>query len=133
FQTADSMQAAVCATTDRSEGLLGRYTEHFYGHFAPIAHLYKTEVIELARFLGVPGGVVNQRPGCESHWYDDEVLGAGYDVIDPLLHLMVEERLTDADIRVGYGVDDTRWLSKLRERLDRQPARVVTRALQRNF
>lgn len=132
FQAADAMQAAVCSTTDRSEELLGRYTEHFYGHVAPLAHLYKTEVIDLAHFLGAATAVQSKRPGCESHWYDDEVLGAEYGVIDPLLHLMVEEHLTDEEIGLRCAIDDIQWLSRLRKRIDCQPARVTTRKLQRS-
>lgn len=131
FQVADSARSAVCATTDRSEQLLGRYTEHYYGHVAPLAHLYKTEVIELARFLGVADLMEFSRPGCESHWYDDEVLGASYDVIDPLLHLMAEEHRTDVEISLDCGIDDLEWLSRLRLRIDNQPARVMTRTLYR--
>lgn len=131
FQVADSLRSGVCATTDRSEDLLGRYTELFYGQVAPLAHLYKTEVTELARFLGVAHAVESVRPGCESHWYDDTVLGAGYDMIDPLLHLMVEHKLPDGDIARRYGVDDLQWLSRLRRRLDNQSARILTYRLQR--
>jgi len=46
----------VAGTRDRSESLIGYFTKYGDGgvDFMPICHLYKTQVRELARHLGVP-------------------------------------------------------------------------------
>lgn len=131
FQVADSRRAGVLATTDRSEYLLGRYTEHFYGQIAPLVGLYKSEVLALAAALDLTGTVADDRPGCEGHWYDDEVLGAGYDVIDPLLHLLCEEKLSPEDICRRYAIADRAWVEALARRVHDQPLRTVTRCFSR--
>lgn len=129
FQLADARNFLVCATTDRSELLLGRFTEVFYGHVAPLHNLYKTEVEALAAHCGIMPLLADSRPGCPGHWYDDEVLGASYAVIDPLLHLLAEGKLSTAEIASRHGIADRGWLEGLRQRLHSQRIRVSTRAL----
>jgi NH3-dependent NAD+ synthetase len=127
FQVADSRNALVAATTDRSEWLLGRYTEAFYGHCAPLAGLYKSEVIALARCLNVEDSVQDSRPGCENYWYDDEVLGAGYDVVDSLLHLLVDVGKSPDQICAELQIEDLDWIEGFSERVQFQPLRTTTR------
>ena len=124
FRVADSTAAAVVATTDRSEHLLGRYTECFYGHVEPLGDLYKTEVLPLAETLGVANLVADQRPGCEDYWYDDQVLGAGWGTIDPILHLLVVEGRTPAEVGEQLGVADVDWIERIASRVRVQPARL---------
>lgn len=125
FQVADAKHTVVAATTDRSEALLGRFTEAFYGQVAPLAGFYKTEVATLARLLGVDAAVVDTRPGCEEHWYDDEVMGCGYDVLDPLLHL-IATGVSPREIAERYGVSDLRWLEAVRARVRLHSRRTAT-------
>lgn len=125
FQIADTRRAAVCATRNRSERLLGRYTEAFYGHIAPLAGLSKTEVRALAAFVGVLDLLEHDRPGCAGHWYDDEIFGVGYDVLDPLLHLMAHEGAHAEDIAARFGIADVAWLKRLERRVTVQPMRVT--------
>ena len=127
FQVADSEMAAVVSTTDRSEALLGRHTEHFYGHLAPLIGLFKTDVLGLARACGLPRDVIEQEPGCTDAWLDREVLGAGYEIIDPILYLLVEEAWTADRIADEFGMDPD-WLRSIEHRVKHQPARTVTRA-----
>lgn len=122
---ADGREYAICATMDRSERLLGRYTEAFYGQIAPLSNLYKSEVGLLARLTGFSAAMVDDRPGCEGHWYDDEVLGAGYDVLDPILHLL-SSGLTPEQIAATYGIADVRWLHAIAQRLRLHPLRLST-------
>lgn len=126
FQVADSRNLLVCSTRDRSEQILGRFTEGFYGHVAPLRGIYKTEVIELARHCGILPLLAEERPGCPGHWYDDEVLGAGYEVIDPLLHLIAVEGMAPAMLAARYGIADLEWIKKLEARLSSQKLRIST-------
>ena len=124
FQVADSLGFGVCATTDRSELLLGRQTESFYGHVSPLLGFYKTDVRFLAGILGIEDAVQDHRPGCTAHWYDDEVLGADYEVIDPILHLLTVDQLSLRDISRQFGIADEEWLRKIEERVRFQPLRL---------
>lgn len=129
FQIADEKGFAVCATTDRSEQLLGRYTEGFYGHVAPLLNLYKTEVRGLAGHFGLVDGMDLDPPGCAEHWYDHEVVGADYAVVDPLLHLLNSAGLRPAEICARYGIEDIEWVARIERRIGLQSVRTSTRAM----
>lgn len=127
FGRADAMGGFVVSPTDGSERLLGRQTEAFYGQLEPLGALYKSDVRALARILGVLDHLADTRPGCEDYWYDDEVLGAGYDVIDPILHLLSVERRTPEWIADRHGITDLGWLRRIAARVASQPLRLTTR------
>lgn len=128
FRVADAAGACVASTADLSEKLLGRQTEAFYGQVEPLGSLYKTEARELGRVLGVLDFLTDARPGCEDYWYDDEVLGAGYEVIDAVLHLLWVERLEAQAVATRIGMEDVGWIERVKRRVDLQPLRLVTRA-----
>jgi len=79
----------VAGTSDKSEFMIGYFTK--YGDsacdLAPIVHLYKTEVKELAGYLGVPDHIIKKQSS--AHLYKDHSaaheLGMSYDGIDRLL------------------------------------------------
>ncbi len=79
-------------TGNRSEGLLGYYTEH--GDDAPklqpLADLYKTQVWQLAEYLGVPPEIVDAAPsaGLEPDQTDEGDFGVSYAEIDLILALL---------------------------------------------
>jgi NAD+ synthase len=132
FQVADGEMASVASTIDRSENLIFRHMEYFYGQLAPLIGLYKTEVVDLASFLGVPTRVVNSRPGCKNWWWDDEIFGVGYDILDPVLYLMSEKNLTAKQIAKEYQIDEN-WLCKIESRLKNQRWRFGVQALSREL
>lgn len=125
FEVADRRGSWVVSTVDRSEHLLGRYTEFFYGHVEPLAALYKTEVIELGKLLGCPPDVLASRPGCETWMWDDELFGTTYEVIDPVLFLLVERRLTPREIADRHAIS-FEWVRGLADRVALQQARLST-------
>jgi NAD+ synthase len=128
FQVADRRKAWVASTIDRSERLLGRYTEFFYGHGEPLADLYKTEVYDLAQYLGAPQPALARRPGCESWMWDDDLFGTTYDVIDPVLYLLTEVGLSPEEISREHGID-LEWVRRLNLRMVQQQSRISTRRL----
>lgn len=127
FQIAEGLGYAVVSTVDRSEDLLCRHMEYFYGHVAPLAPLYKTEVAALARELGVPATVIEAPPGCSEAWLDAEVLGATYEVIDPLLRLLADERWTPRRIVKQFG-GDLNWVERIAHRIAQRDWRMITRS-----
>ncbi|MFA5136829.1 MAG: NAD(+) synthase [Patescibacteria group bacterium] len=64
FDFSKKTNGLVCGTENKTEQLLGYFTR--YGDEAsdiePIRSLYKTEVFELAKYLGVPENFINRKP-----------------------------------------------------------------------
>lgn len=79
----------VCGTSNRTEYMIGYCTK--YGDSAadiqPILHLYKTEVFQAARDLGIPDSIIEKIPsaGLWPGQTDEEDLGLSYPDIDAAL------------------------------------------------
>ena len=96
----------VLGTTNRSELLTGYFTKHGDGgcDVLPIAGLYKTEVREISRHLGIPGEVIDRAPSADL-WEgqtDEGDMGMGYDELDGIL-AGLERGHSDAEIAAGSG------------------------------
>lgn len=101
FDTAKKNHAIVCGTENKSEKLLGYYTR--FGDQAsdiePIGHLFKTQVLQLASYLGVPESIISQKPtaGLWAGQTDEGDFGFTYKEADQVLyayfvkHFSVEE------------------------------------------
>ena len=94
--------ALVLGTSNKTELLLGYGTIH--GDLAsalnPLGDLYKTQVRELSRAVGVPKAILTKPPSADL-WPDqtDEAdLGASYEELDQILALLVDARVTPATI-----------------------------------
>jgi NAD+ synthase len=79
----------VCGTSNRSEYLLG-YCTKFGDNAAdiqPLLHLYKTDVYEVARELGIPEPIIQKVPsaGLWAGQSDEGEIGLPYDEIDASL------------------------------------------------
>jgi NAD+ synthase len=86
----------VCGTSNRSEYMLGYCTK--YGDnaadFQPILHLYKTEVYEVARELGIPDPILNKVPSA-GLWVgqsDEGEIGLSYAEIDTSLKALEKQQ-----------------------------------------
>lgn len=97
YDLAKSHQVLVCGTENKSEYLLGYFT--LYGDqasdFEPIRHLYKTQVIQLAKYLGVPKKIIKKPPtaGLWPDQTDEKELGFSYQEADPILYLKYDKKL----------------------------------------
>ncbi len=69
YYHADRLQYAVIGTPNRLEYDQGFFVKGGDGlaDLKPIAHLYKSQVYELAAFLGVPGEILNRRPTTDTY------------------------------------------------------------------
>ena len=88
----------VMGTSNKTEFLLGYST--IYGDSGvalhPIADLYKAQVRQLARDLGVPREIIDKPPSADL-WVgqtDEDELGFTYEEADAALYLLVDERYT---------------------------------------
>ncbi len=98
----------VIGTSNKTEALIGYST--VYGDNAaaiqPIADLYKTQVRQLARALGVPRSIIDKPPSADL-WVgqtDEGEIGYTYEQLDQLLYLLVDARYS-VDEAVAEGFD----------------------------
>ncbi len=100
-----ALRALVVGTSNRTEWLLGYFT--LWGDMAaalwPLASLYKTQVRQMARHLGVPERIIAKPPTADL-WRgqtDEGELGVTYDDADRILY-----RLVDLELSVHQVVAD---------------------------
>ncbi|MGB5966365.1 MAG: NAD+ synthase [Sulfurimonadaceae bacterium] len=108
FDVSADEGALVLGTSNKSELMLGYGT--LFGDLAsainPIGDLYKSEVFELARYLGVPASIIDKPPSADL-WEgqsDEEELGYSYAVLDAALRAYVEDRKSREEL-LASGVD----------------------------
>ena len=121
YDRSQALNALVIGTSNKTESLLG-YTTLFGDNASainPLGDLYKTQVWQLAEYLGVPAQIVNKPPTADL-WpgqTDEAELGITYREVDELLYYMVDERETDEELmRRGYSLD---YIRKIREKIRR--------------
>lgn len=92
----------VAGTGDRSEDLIGFFTKYGDGgvDFLPTCHLYKTQVRELAKYLGVPEKI-SYKPSSPQlypgHKATDEI-PIGYEKLDPVLIGIFDHKLPSREV-----------------------------------
>jgi NAD+ synthase len=101
-------KALVLGTSNKTELMLGYGT--LFGDMAsalnPLGDLYKTQIWQLARHLGLPGQVIDKKPSADlwAGQTDEGEMGFTYADVDRLLYCMLDERRTDAELlRMGFG------------------------------
>jgi NAD+ synthase len=100
----------VMGTGNKSEILVGYFTKHGDGgvDYQPIGDLYKTQVRELARHLGVPQHIIDKLPSAHltPGQTDEGDLGIRYEDLDRVL-LGIELGMDDADIAERTGLPES--------------------------
>ena len=102
FDHSALLRALVLGTSNKTELLLGYGT--LYGDMAsalnPIGDIYKSQVWQLSRAMGVPKEVIEKQPSADlwAGQTDEEELGFSYRQVDELLYRMVDQRLTKAEL-----------------------------------
>jgi len=112
FHMARSENRVVMGTGNKSELLMGYFTKFGDGgcDFLPIGDLYKTEVWELGRKLGLPSAIVDKAPsaGLWPGQTDEGEMGIKYEVLDKVLrgielNLPIEDVAKKAGVEVGVA------------------------------
>jgi len=116
YDKSAELGALVIGTSNKSELMLGYGT--LFGDLAsalnPIGDLYKTEIFEFAKFLGVPNSIINKPPSADL-WEgqsDEKELGYTYAQIDPVLEDFVDNRATKEELLKKYDQDLVEFVVK---------------------
>ncbi len=110
-------RSLVVGTSNKTEIFLGYGT--LFGDTAsalnPLGDLYKTQVWQLARALGVPQEIIEKKPSADlwSGQTDEEELGFTYEHVDRLLYCMIDERRSVSEL-LERGFDE-KFISRVRE------------------
>ncbi|SFJ41393.1 NAD+ synthase [Thermoflavimicrobium dichotomicum] len=99
-------QALVVGTSNRTELLLGYGTQ--FGDVAsavnPLGDLYKTQVRQLAAYLGVPEQIITKPPSADlwENQTDEAELGFSYLEVDSLLYYMIDQQYTREQLKALF-------------------------------
>ena len=112
---ANARNLLVAGTGDRSEDFIGYFTKYGDGgvDFLPIAHLYKTQVKNLGRHLGLPSRILNKPSSpnlWEGHKATDEI-PLDYDILDLALISLFDMKMQPKEAAAILRTD----LEKLEE------------------
>ena len=115
FDRSAAWQGLVVGTSNKTELLLGYGT--IFGDLAsavnPIGDLYKTQVRQLSRAMGVPAVIIDKPPSADlmPGQTDEDDLGFTYAEVDQLLYLLVDERYSPEEcVTAGF---DARLIARV--------------------
>lgn len=99
---ANSLDYLVVGTGDRSEALIGYFTKYGDGgvDFLPLVHLYKTQVRQLGKCLGLPENIAS-KPSSPQLWKGQRAtdeIPVDYDTLDLILYAMFDLKMRDKEI-----------------------------------
>jgi len=96
YGKANKLNALVLGTGNKSEIMVGYFTKYGDGgvDLLPLGDLYKNEVRELAKNLGVPSEIINRPPsaGLWEGQTDEQELGISYEELDEILHAIENDQ-----------------------------------------
>jgi len=98
YYYANSKNYLVLGSSDKSEYLIGYFTKFGDGasDITPIISLYKLQVREIAKYLGVPEKIISKKssPHLWKEHEAEEELGISYEEIDSILYCLCDKKLS---------------------------------------
>lgn len=138
-----AFESLPLGTSNKTELLLGYSTLH--GDMAsavnPIGDLYKTQVRQLSRHLGIPRAIIEKPPSADL-WpgqSDEGELGFAYEDVDHVLYLLVDERYRPEElVAAGFEKDFVEEVVRVVQSMQykRRPpiiAKLSQRTIERDF
>lgn len=120
YDQSAARDALVLGTGNRTEALLGYTT--LWGDmacaFTPLGDLYKTQVRQLAAYLGVPDRIIEKPPSADlwQEQTDEGELGLAYEDIDRLLYHLLDLGSGEAELeRKGFAPS---FIRKVRDMIE---------------
>lgn len=107
YNLAKKRNYLVVGTSNQSELMMGYFTKFGDGacDMTPMANLYKTEVRQLARIIGVPEPIIAKPPsaGLWEGQTDESEMGIRYEDLDGILYDLEQDR-SDSQIAADTGL-----------------------------
>lgn len=109
YYLANTLGRAVVGTGNRSELMVGYFTK--YGDsgvdLLPLAGIYKHQVYDVAREIGVPQPIIDRQPsaGLWEGQTDEEEMGISYAVLDSILAALAAGEKPDAEPEAVQNVE----------------------------
>ncbi|MDO5847981.1 MAG: NAD+ synthase [Methanobrevibacter sp.] len=98
----------VGGTGNKSEILIGYFTKYGDGasDMEPIGELYKTEVRQLAKYIGIPEEIIEKPPraGLWNNQTDEEEIGMPYEILDRILYGYIDLHMDAKEIADDIGI-----------------------------
>lgn len=117
YDLSSKYNALVLGTSNKTELILGYGT--IFGDLAsavnPLGDLYKTEVINLAKYLNIPKSIISKPPSADlwKNQSDEEDLGFTYKKIDEFLINKYDKKLDDKTL---CKLHDTNLIQMVKQR-----------------
>jgi NAD+ synthetase len=116
FDQSARRNALPVGTGNKTERLLGYFTWHADDTppVNPIGDLFKTQVWELARYLGVPTEVIDKPPSAdlEANQTDEADIGITYAKADRILNMILHGYKDDAIVARGHAFAEVRLVRR---------------------
>ena len=107
YARANQEHRLVLGTGNKTELMIGYFTKYGDGgtDILPIAELYKTNVWDLARYVGIPESLIEKEPsaGLWEGQTDEKEIGVSYPELDSILFLYLEKGMSENEI-VSWGI-----------------------------
>ena len=119
FDQSKDLEVLVAGTSNKTELLLGYGT--IYGDvacaFNPLGGLYKTQLRQLAKDIGIPAQIIKQTPsaGLWPGQTDEGELGLTYAKVDRLLYYLVDKKYSYKKL-IGLGFKKA-FIQKVKQRI----------------
>lgn len=106
YNLAKKRDYVVMGTSNQSELMMGYFTKFGDGacDVTPLANLYKTEVRQVARIIGVPEPVIAKPPsaGLWEGQTDESEMGIRYEDLDGILYDLEQDR---SDVQIAHDTN----------------------------
>jgi NAD+ synthase len=108
YARANQENRLVLGGGNKTELMIGYFTKYGDGgtDILPIGDLYKTNVRDLSKHLGVPEAIVKKAPsaGLWAGQTDEGEIGITYPELDSILYLLIEKGMNSEDI-IDWGLE----------------------------
>jgi len=123
YYFASKLNYLVVGTDNKSEEMIGYFTKYGDGgvDILPIVELYKRDVKEMARHLGIPEEIITKKPsaGLWDGQTDEDEMGISYEELDEILS-RIEEGKDLNDIEEGK-VEKVKKMIRISEHKRKMP------------
>jgi NAD+ synthase len=117
YARANQEHRLVLGTGNKTELMIGYFTKYGDGgtDVLPIGELYKANVWDLSRHVGVPESLIKKAPsaGLWEGQTDEKEIGVSYPELDSILYLHLEKGMSEDEI-IAWGIEKSKVEKVLR-------------------